>query len=864
MKFKDFQEDVLRRLSLYLGHLREESERCAQVAAVAAANPGLGIAVPDFTEAAWAKLAAAGELPAARAEVPFSPRRDGVGRPVPNVCLKVPTGGGKTLLATAAVSRILSQYQQRRTGFVLWICPNEAIYTQTRMALRDRQHPYRHMLDQASGGRTRVLDKDDPLSRAEVDGQLCVMLLMLQSANRETRESLRLFKDRGNVHGFFPEADDKAGHEDWLARVPNLDHYADVMLQWFVVKDSLGNALRCIQPIVVMDEGHKGYSRLAMETVYGFNPSFVLELSATPVDRPSDSPPVHSNWLCDVRGTDLDREHMVKLPMNVTVQAGNDWRACIGRALEQLNVLQRDADHLHAECARYIRPICLVQVERTGKEQRDGQHVHAQDVREYLQTLGLRDDQIAIKSAEQNDLKAFASDGLVQPNNPIRFIITKQALQEGWDCPFAYVLCSLAKVTSKGAMTQLVGRILRQPDTQKTGFASLDECYVFCVHSRTRDVVDAIKNGLEQDGMGDLATQVRERAGDGGGSGSPETRLERRDAFRQLRIFLPLVHWLEDGHRRELDYEMDILPRLDPRQVELASLAQRLIRGGEDSTSQSLRINLATGRELVRMSEAGSWEEAPGFDPVYVCRALSDLIPNPWQARELINRLVFELGSVGADVAHLGERTGYLVAQLRQHLESEFERLGEQVFAAEVAAGRIRLSLHTDGRKYEVPEGFDALLAKPLRGLMRSDGHPVEKSLFVPATEDGLNGLERNVACYLDSRRATRWWFRNVAKTQYGLQGWRRNRVYPDLVASLDAGDQVSRLLVLETKGSHLENQDTSYKKRLLEALTRLAASPQAAGDLSLELDAGLQLHFELVFENQWENRLATLADVLT
>src|SRR5690606_20640597 len=117
---------------------------------------------------------------------------------------------------------------------------------------------------------------DDPLSRADVDGNLCVMLLMLQSANRETRESLRLFRDRGSVHGFFPAADDRDGHARWLEEVPNLNYYSDVTLQWHIVKDSLGNALRAIRPIVVLDEGHKGYSKLAMDTLYGFNPSFVL------------------------------------------------------------------------------------------------------------------------------------------------------------------------------------------------------------------------------------------------------------------------------------------------------------------------------------------------------------------------------------------------------------------------------------------------------------------------------------------------------------------------------------------------------------------------------------------------------------
>lgn len=857
MKLKDFQERVLESLNTYLTELKSQAARSEKIARIAAADPGLGMPVPDFTAEAWKAMEAAGHLPALRSQVPFSPRVDGIGRPVPSLCLKVPTGGGKTLLAASAVSRILDKWHGRRTGFVLWICPNEAIYSQTRKALRNREHPYRHILDQASGGRTRILEKDDPLSRADVDSQLCVMLLMLQSANRETKESLRLFRDRGNVHGFFPAADDKPGQDRWLAEIRNLDYYSDVTLQWYVVKDSLGNALRAVQPIVVLDEGHKGYSKLAMDTLYGLNPSFVLELSATPADRPKDKPPVYSNWLCDVRGTDLDAESMVKLPINVAVKAGKDWRACLRESLQQLDALQADADRLHADCARYIRPICLVQVERTGKDQRDGKHVHSADAFEYLQALGLREDQIAIKSAEQDDLKAPERQDLTSPTNPIRFIITKQALQEGWDCPFAYVLCSLATVTSSGAMTQLIGRILRQPDTEKTGIAALDECYVLCVHSKTKDVIDAIKNGLEQDGMGDLATQVKEA---GGGSGAGDvTTLKRRKGMETLRIFLPLVRWVEDGKTRELDYEMDLLARTDPLAIDMEALAQRLASGSEEATSQTMRLGLVADHKLVRVEEKNEQRETPGFDAVHVCRAVSDLVPNAWQARELVSRLLEALAGAGVDVDTLGERTGLVIGEMRRHLDTELDRMAEAIFRDEIKGGRVQFSLRTDGRNYRVPEEFDAVLAKPVRHLSRDDGNVVEKSLFVPAAEDGLNGLERDVACYVDGRAATAWWFRNVARAQYGLQGWRKHKVYPDLIASIRQNSGIERLLVLETKGQHLDNKDSAYKRTLLDMLTGAYSGIHVVGELELDLGDEREMHCELVLEDDWKVRLGNL-----
>jgi hypothetical protein len=147
-------------------------------------------------------------LPPVRHAIPFSPRIDGVGRPVPSIALKVPTGGGKTILAANAVSRIMSKYIDSNYGFVLWIVPNESIYSQTKRALCNRNHPNRQQLDKAAAGRVKILEKNDPLNKRDVESHLCVMLLMLQSANRETQETLRIF--RGSTRGMERNAPSRA------------------------------------------------------------------------------------------------------------------------------------------------------------------------------------------------------------------------------------------------------------------------------------------------------------------------------------------------------------------------------------------------------------------------------------------------------------------------------------------------------------------------------------------------------------------------------------------------------------------------------------------------------------------------------
>jgi type III restriction enzyme len=187
-----------------------------------------------------------------------------------------------------------------------------------------------------------------------------------------------MFQDRGDVHGFFPPEGEMDVHRRVLEEVPNLDAYdraGEAGAFWPLVKDSLGNALRVTRPVVVLDEGHRAISELAFETLYGFNPCFVLELTATPEDvaargGTNPRPARPANVLVEIQ-RHLDREGMIKMPLNLEPRAGTDWRATLGAAVNRLRALDGEADRLKAEKGRYIRPILLVQVERTGGDQLD-------------------------------------------------------------------------------------------------------------------------------------------------------------------------------------------------------------------------------------------------------------------------------------------------------------------------------------------------------------------------------------------------------------------------------------------------------------------------------------------------------------
>jgi len=873
---KPFQREALKRYADWLRRLAEaetlQQKNAAHLAAMEDLDDTALDALRDAPRKVWDKLRADGALPPLALKHGYSSRWTAEGtqrRPIPNVCFKVPTGGGKTLLAAAAVAHTFGSYYRRSTGLVLWVVPNEAIYRQTRKALADRDHPYRQMLLAAGAGRVKLLEKTSPISRADVDSHLVVLLLMLQSAARQSKETLRLFRDRGDVHGFFPREDDIDGHWRQVQAAPNLDVYAPYGVaqetaratRGSVIKDSIGNVLRLARPMVVIDEGHHSYTPTALATIDGFNPSLVLELSATPrvADPKKGERGQGANLLVDVRGTDLDDAEMIKLPINVDVRPWPDWQGCLTAAVEKRHALDAEAQRLNAETLRYIRPILLVQVERTGKDQRDLGFIHAADAREHLLQLGLRDDEIAEKTSEKDELKQPENQDLLSPANKVRAIITKQALQEGWDCPFAYVLCALAAGRQPAALTQLVGRILRQPETLKTASPALNECYVFCNDARTGEVIKAIKASLEQEGMGDLLAGVRV-SGDGG-----EVRLRtrtRRAALRELRVFLPRVT-IDDGDgRRELAYDSDVLGAIDWRALNPQALLAEWAPGAEGAGERLLRLDLSLLDRTDRDPPDGVAVPAARphrLDRARIVRSLQDIVPNPWLLWPWLEQALARQFARGYDEGQIAAASASLIEALRKDAAAERDRLAEEAFFARVQAGEIRFSLLASALDYQLPtEVVDA--GGERTRLLACDGRPAQKSLLEPMYEADFNGLEGEFACYLDSQSALRWWHRNVARAQYGLQGWRRDKVYPDFVFAQVARDGRDCVVVMETKGLHLAgNDDTRYKQRLLATLTEMyAASPALAraGELTLEARDGTRMVCDLVIEPGWRGQM--------
>lgn len=866
MELKDYQRRVLEKFDDYVSVLKAEQEKTAKaVAALKAAKVDIPQGLDDYPGNAWKALTSKGVLPRFRQAQhglvvpPYVHRYDSTGRSVPHICLKVPTGGGKTLLAAEGVGRIHTAFFRRQTGMVLWIVPTVQIYRQTWKALASREHPYRQSLERATGGRVKVLEKDDGFTRADVENYLCVMLVRLAATNRaNNKEFLKIFRDAGRYTSFFPEVDDYTANNALLNLHKDLetnDIGDDAGLIGISVKQSLVNVLKMLRPVVVIDEGHKAYSENTRTSLNGFNPSFVVELTATP-----NAQHHISNVLVDVSGLDLKNEQMIKLPINITNHKKSDWEATLTQAHAKRAELEKDGKRLQAADGRYIRPIMVVRVERTGSDQRDGKKIHALDAKDYLlKQLSVSEDHIRIKSSEKDEL---GSDDLLDPLSPVRFIITKEALQEGWDCPFAYVLALLDKTTASTAMTQMIGRVLRQPHTMSTSIKSLNECYVFCFDQNVEDAVANVRKGLEEEGMSGLGDFVR-AGGDtsGGDEESPDlVTLKRRKKFESLKIFLPKVLHREGKGWREIHYERDILALVgwDKLNYDID-----LFLDGKDAPSVTTTIIdvekdddlLEPGQRELRLTTQTKletvWTEKR-IDIAFLSRHLIDVIPNPWQASRIILETLEKLKKKGITYESLYNNRLFLVESLKFHLKQKVHEASETIFKAKLKKGDLTFRLVTSGDKrlnFEIARELQVMARKNERKLVKSDGLPIENSLFEFAFDKDFNNLEKDFALCLADDDAISWWHRMVARQEYALQGWQRNKVYPDFIACL--GDK--RMLVLETKGLQLKgNEDTEYKRRLMDLLSEYHKTAVTQGEIDLKDAMNRELSLTMLMEGDW------------
>ena len=537
----------------------------------------------------------------------------------PYVCVRIPTGGGKTLVAAHSIGIAGREFLQAENPMVLWLVPSNAILDQTLAALKNLNHPYRLALAADFGRNLSVLTVGEALSLSKPDatGGACIIVATLQAFRVDDRGDRKVYEDAGALMDHFSGLTLKQ-----MARMEKLEGTNRPVA-------SLANVLRLHRPMVIVDEAHNARTTLSFDTLKRFDPSMILELTATPKTEPDNdgqNPP--SNVLYHVSAAELKAEEMIKLP--IRLQTDNDWQRVIGQALDCQLALEEAAKSEEADTGEYIRPIILFGAQSASRN--DPSRLTPDKVAEFLtEDKRIPREQIAIHATGHNDLDKV--DDISSPDCPIRYVITVQKLREGWDCPFAYVLCSVAELSSRTAVEQLLGRVMRMPNARRKTRDVLNRAYAFVASSDFQESANALKDGLID--------------------GSGFDRLEAQELVKshgQLQF---------DEERADYEHESDALPDAPPATAEVLSAAI-------ESLPPSIRMRVKFDVEKRTLAVKGPLSR----DQRNVMHLAMGRIPGAAQA---IDKLFIKSNRIQASEAPEGTRLPFIVPRLGLRREGQLE-----------------------------------------------------------------------------------------------------------------------------------------------------------------------------------------------
>lgn len=455
MELKSYQQQVINDLDIFLEYLQK--------------YPTPALAFKNY----WENKVGAYELKLDGTYSGMTPYKDNILK-TPHVAIKVPTAGGKTFIACNAIHSIFSTYDSSRPKAVVWLVPWSNLLQQTANNLSDPTHPYRQKLNTLFNHSVEVYEKEALLQGANfnptsVSEQLNIFVFNFSSLriNSKKKDDRKIYQQNGALEAFR----DIVVEQDLV--LPDTDESA------------LINIIRSLNPLVIVDESHNAESDLSVEMLQNLNPSFVLDLTATPKKN--------SNIVSYVNAIELKKEHMVKLP--VIVYNHSRKEEVINSALHLQRQLEQLAIQESLEGGKKIRPIILFQAQSNIK---GSDNTTYQKIKEKLIELKIPEEQIKIKVSGLDELKGI---DLMDENCPVRYIITVNALKEGWDCPFAYILASLADKSSAVEVEQILGRVLRQPYVLKHKEPLLNLSFVLTASAKFNETLDNIVKGLQDAGF---------------------------------------------------------------------------------------------------------------------------------------------------------------------------------------------------------------------------------------------------------------------------------------------------------------------------------------------------------------------------
>ena len=851
---KDYQNEVLETLRLYWRACHESGN--PETAFIQVTGERHGMAHP-YNKVY--KLANGAEMPQ---DMPFT-------------CLRVPTGGGKTVIGARSIKVFQDELLNEEKPLVLWLVPSEAIKSQTVKLMKDLAHPLRRLLDEELGD-VEIFDGPEALGIQPniIAGKATVIVSTIQAYRVEATDGRKVYGNNGQLMAHF-------------------DHIPLEVKNQFPsgFPHSLANVLRMHRPLVVVDEAQNARSELSMQVLERFQPRAIVELTATPILDAAENP---SNVLHSVSAMQLKAEKMIKLPVVLAAESG--FQEVMTAAIAMRKDLEDEAELERKETGEYIRPILLFQAEPHHQDRPDALTVEVLE-------KALREDhhipqaQIAVHTGAEKGLKDV---DLNAESCVIRYVVTQTALKEGWDCPFAYVLCSVANLSSSTAVEQMLGRILRMPQAKEKKREALNKAYAFVrsphfylAANQLRDQL-VKKSGYEEKEAREFFVQRGKQSSfdfEAGGQRSVTFKLpvvlpveslpatvqshvlKHDDAKREITLtgkpdkkaLKALVDAVEDENAKELIRAA--VAQLGTQEKIMCSPAERqerfaipqmmleldgeIISPDEGSWLESVwhpplppsRADVPTLTSIEAAQNAGIIDVVNGD---VVTRQLPELgtqlrlieVRENWSEIKLVSWLDRNIphGDLDADVARawlnaiiteMQQQTplGRLVRErfeLRRRLETRLGLLRKEARRKEYQSA---LFGEHEAVKVRVGGGYEFVYdpnSYPARTVcLRSADfvkHYYEKVGELEATTPAGNiGEEFQCAQFIDGLPEVQWWVRNLER-QPAHSFWLQtstDRFYPDFVIQLKNG----KIIVVEYKGLNIATTDDSKEKDCLGKL---------------------------------------------
>lgn len=777
----------------------------------------------------------------------------------PYVCLRLPTGGGKTLLSAHAVRIASETYLERDFPLVLWLVPSNTIRQQTLETLKTAGNPNYEALRTAFDGKFMVLDITDfaQIRPQDIAGKAVIMVGTVQTIKTEesNTDSRKVYAHNENIEPHFAKIPTGFTGYDTIAEGADAGK----------IRFSFVNLMRMHRPLVLVDEAHNNATKLGFEVFQRINASCVIEFTATPASN--------SNILHRVSAMELKKEEMIKLPIVLTEH--KTWEEAVRDSILNRKRLETLCQHED----RYIRPIVLFQAENQGQDNT------WQVLKEHLITNEhIPENKIAVVTGDQRELDGI---NLFDPACQIDYIITVQALKEGWDCSFAYVFCSLASIHSAKDVEQILGRVLRMPYAKRRAHEDLNRAYAHVsstswpnavkqLHDRLVDKMgfeeEEVDNSIETRqpslNLADDVTfripepvvlHLKENTDISGFSAADRQALviEQTDAGMIAKVTGALSTEAQEKLVASVPREHQAVAKVN-LQVQQATLqrATAPVNRGEKFIIPQLCLRIDGELELPDEGAflyAGNWqlkghaelsesEFSLQADGVTFAIDIEDgHIRHHFIAHA--NQLNLDLVDTGWTVNHLSQ---WMDKRLRQqdipqpHMLEFIRRTvvwlenTRHIPLTALVRGRYILQKVLDSkikqlRQQAKKSGYQLLLLAPTAApevsfenclafepdsyypprLYRGAFKPLKH--FYPVIAE-MNGEEVECAKVIEMHPKIKYWVRNIERDSRAFRlPTSTDYFYPDFVAMLDDG----RILVVEYKGEHLRNQDTAEKDNI-------------------------------------------------